>query len=87
MSNERAPSGALFVCLPSMFDSLEVKVLYPQSDGDEGLVKRKGVAVRRSERSAEQTDKPGIQGVCPKRLSSSSDLTWTRRNNILVTDL
>ncbi len=28
--------------MPSMFDSLEVKVLCPRSGGDEGLARRKG---------------------------------------------
>lgn len=48
--------------VPSMFDSLEVKVLCPRSGGDEGLVRRKdGAREGPSERSAEAKSRPDGQ--------------------------
>ena len=48
--------------VPSMFDSLEVKVLCPRSGGDEGLARRKGGAREGpSERSAEAKPRPDGQ--------------------------
>ena len=52
--------------VPSMFDSLEVKVLCPRSGGDEGLARRKGGGREApSERSAEA--KPRPDGQKPNR--------------------
>jgi hypothetical protein len=49
-------------CVPSMFDSLEVKVLCPRSGGDEGLARRKGGGREApSERSAEAKPRPDGQ--------------------------
>ncbi len=48
--------------VPSMFDSLEVKVLCPRSGGDEGLARRKGGSREvPSERSAEAKSRPDGQ--------------------------
>jgi len=48
--------------VPSMFDSLEVKVLCPRSGGDEGLARRKGGNREvPSERSAEAKPRPDGQ--------------------------
>src|SRR3990172_2789164 len=48
--------------VPSMFDSLEVKVLCPRSGGDEGLARRKGGDREApSERSAEAKPRPDGQ--------------------------
>jgi hypothetical protein len=48
--------------VPSMFDSLEVKVLCPRSGGDEGLARRKGdTREGSSERSAEAKPRPDGQ--------------------------
>jgi hypothetical protein len=50
------------VGVPSMFDSLEVKVLCPRSGGDEGLARRKGGRREApSERSAEAKPRPDGQ--------------------------
>ena len=48
--------------VPSMFDSLEVKVLCPRSGGDEGLARRKGGDREAPyERSAEAKPRPDGQ--------------------------
>jgi hypothetical protein len=48
--------------VPSMLDSLEVKVLCPRSGGDEGLARRKGGDREApSERSAEAKPRPDGQ--------------------------
>ena len=48
--------------VPSMFDSLEVKVLCPRPGGDEGLARRKGGDREApSERSAEAKPRPDGQ--------------------------
>src|SRR3979409_1002197 len=48
--------------VPSMFDSLEVKVLCPRSGGDEGLARRKGGDHEAPpERSAEAKPRPDGQ--------------------------
>ena len=58
--------------VPSMFDSLEVKVLCPRSGGDEGLARRKGGDREApSERSAEA--KPRPDGQKPNMRQSWSD--------------
>ena len=58
--------------VPSMFDSLEVKVLCPRSGGDEGLARRKGGDREApSERSVEA--KPRPDGQKPNMRQSWSD--------------
>jgi hypothetical protein len=55
----RAERFGPFFGVPSMVDSFGGESPLSKPDGDEGLVKRKGIAARRgAERSVEQTREP-----------------------------